>query len=155
MWHRRLKPLGLWQSRRVRWGGMSTEVLERGDICIPMTGFCWLYRASSSLATKNIVNLILGIDHLVMSICRVISCVVGRGCLVWPVRSLGKSLLAFSLLHFVLQGQTCLLFQVYLDFLLLHSNPLWWKGYLCVCVCVCVSLEGIVGLHRTSQLQLL
>ena len=32
-------------------------------------------------------------------------------------------LLAFALLHFVLQGQTCLLLQVSLDFLLLHSSP--------------------------------
>ena len=34
--------------------------------------------------------------------------------------SLGKALLAFDLLHFVLQGQTCLLLQLSLDFLLLH-----------------------------------
>ena len=46
---------------------------------------------------------------------------------------------AFALLHFVLQGQICLLFQVSLDFLLLHSSP----------------LKGLVGLHRTIQLQLL
>ena len=44
-----------------------------------------------------------------MSMCRVFSCVVGRGCLLWPVHSLGKSLLAFALLLFVLQDQTCLL----------------------------------------------
>ena len=31
------------------------------------------------------------VDHLVMSMCRVFSCVVGRGCLLWPVRSLGKT----------------------------------------------------------------
>ena len=31
-------------------------------------------------------------------------------------------LLAFDLLHFVLQGQICLLLQVALDFLLLHSS---------------------------------
>ena len=37
--------------------------------------------------------------------CRVLSCVVGRGCLLWPVRSLGKIQLAFVLLYFVLQGQ--------------------------------------------------
>ena len=36
-----------------------------------------------------------------MSMCRVVSCVVGRGCLLWPVCSLGKILLAFALLHFV------------------------------------------------------
>ena len=33
------------------------------------------------------------------------------------------SLLAFALLHFVLQDQICLLLQVSLDFLLLHSSP--------------------------------
>jgi len=65
------------------------------------------------------------IGHLVMSMYRVVSCVVGRGCLLWPVRSLGKTLLAFALLHFVLQGQICMLLQVALDFLFLHSSPLW------------------------------
>ena len=53
-----------------------------------------------------------------MSICRVISYVARIGCLIWPVCSLGKTLLAFAWLHFVLQGQTCLLLQVSLDFLL-------------------------------------
>ena len=38
--------------------------------------------------------------------------------------TLGKTLLAFALLHFVLQGQICLLHQISLDFLLLHSNLL-------------------------------
>ena len=47
-----------------------------------------------------------------MSTCRVFSCVVRRGCLLWPVQSLGKTLLAFAMLHFVLQGQTCLFLQV-------------------------------------------
>ena len=37
-------------------------------------------------------------------------------------------LLAFALLHFVGQGQTCLCTSGSLKFLLLHSNPLWWKG---------------------------
>ena len=31
---------------------------------------------------------------------------------------------------FVLWGQTCLLLQVSLYFLLLHSNPLWWIGHI-------------------------
>ena len=64
------------------------------------------------------------VDHLVMSMCRVFSCAVGRGCLLWPVHSHGKTLLAFALLHSVFQGQICLLPQVFLDFLLLHSSPL-------------------------------
>ena len=45
-------------------------------------------------------------------------------CLLWPVHSLGKTLLTFALLHSVLQGQICPLLQVSLDFLLLHSSPL-------------------------------
>ena len=79
-----------------------------------------------------------------MSTCRVFSCAVGRGCLLWLVCSLGKNLLAFALLHFVLWGQTCLLLQVSLDFLLLHSSPLWWKGHLFGVLV----LEHLVCLHR-------
>ena len=108
--------------------------------------FCWLYRASPSLAAKNI-----GVGHLVMAICKGFSCVAGRGCLLWPVCSLGKILLGFSLLHSVLQDQICLLLQVFLDFLLLHSSPLYWKGHLFWVL----ALEGLLGLHRTIQLQLL
>ena len=55
-------------------------------------------------------------------------------------------LLAFSLLHF----QMCLLLQVSLDFLLLHSNPLWWKGH----CCLVLFPEGLVDLHRISKLQI-
>ena len=40
-----------------------------------------------------------------------------------------KTLLAFVLLYFVPQGQTCLLLQISLDFLLLHSSALWKKGH--------------------------
>ena len=46
--------------------------------------------------------------------CRVFSCVFGRWCLLWPVCSLGKTLLAFGLFHSVLQGLICLLLQVFL-----------------------------------------
>ena len=86
-----------------------------------------------------------------MSMCIVIFCAVGRWCLLWPVCSLGKTPLFFALLHFVLQGQTCLLLQVSPDFLVLHSNPLWWKGHLFSVLVV----EGLVGLHRTIELHLL
>ena len=98
-----------------------------------------------------------------MSICRAISCVVGKGCLLWPICCLGKTLLPFaSMLHFALQSQTCLLLQISLDFLLLQSSPLWWKLHLCFFLSFFFSffflmlvLEGLVGLHRTGQLQLL
>ena len=59
-----------------------------------------------------------------------------------------RTLLAFALLHFALQGQSCLLLWVSLDFLVLHSSPLSWKGHLLVLV-----LGGLVGHHRTIQLQ--
>ena len=49
-----------------------------------------------------------------MSMCRVVSWVAGRGCLLKLMFSLDKTLLAFALLHFVLQGQTCLLVYKYL-----------------------------------------
>ena len=65
--------------------------------------------------------------------------------------SLEKTLLAFAPFHFVLQGQVCLLLQVSLDFLLLHSSPLKRKGYLFQVL----ALKGLVGLHRTAKLQLL
>ena len=86
--------------------------------------FCWGYRASPSLAANNIINLI---SVLTIWWCpRIESCVVGRGCLLWPVCSLGKSLLAFALIHSIFQGWICLLIQVFLDFLLLHSQRRQW-----------------------------
>ena len=86
-----------------------------------------------------------------MPMCRVFVCVAGSGCFLWPVHGLGKILLAFALLHFVPQGQNCLLLQVFLDFLLLHFSPIWWKGHLFVVLV----LYCLVSLHRTIQLQLL
>ena len=80
-----------------------------------------------------------------MSMCRVFSCAVGRGCLLWPVHSLGKTLLAFHLFRFVVEGQICLLLQLSFDVLLLHSIPLWRKGHLFLVL----DLEGLVGHHRT------
>ena len=103
--------------------------------------FCCLSRASPSLVAKNIINLISMLTMGVMSMCRVFSCVVGRGYFLWPVHFLPS----------VLQGQICLLLQVFLEFLLLHSSPLQWRGHL---FWVLV-LESLIGLHRTVQLQLL
>ena len=51
--------------------------------------------ASPSSATKNIINLISALT-IWWCPCAVFSCVVGRGCLLWPVCSLGKTLLAFE-----------------------------------------------------------
>ena len=64
--------------------------------------------------------------------------------------SLGKTLLAFALLHSVLQGQICPLFQVFLTsyfcILVIYNEKDTFLGVLV--------LEGLVGLHKTVQLQL-
>ena len=112
------------------------------------SSFCWLYRASPSSAAKNIISLIL-----VLAIwwcpCRVFSCVVGRQCLLWPLHSLGRTLLAFSLLHSVLQGQIYLFGVSWLPTFAFQS-PIMKRTSFLVLV-----LEGLVGHHRTIQLQLL
>ena len=59
-----------------------------------------------------------------MSMYRVVSCLLEDGVCYDQFFSLGNSLLDFALLHFVLQGQTCLLPQVSLGFLLLHSREM-------------------------------
>ena len=64
-----------------------------------------------------------GIDHLMMS-CVELSLVLLEEGACYDHCILGKTLLAFDLLCFVLQGQICLLLQVALDFLLLYSSPL-------------------------------
>ena len=63
------------------------------------------------------------------------------------MHSLGKILLTFALLHFVLQGEFCLLLHVSLNFLLFHSSPLRCKVHLFWLL--------VLGLRRTVQLQLL
>ena len=80
--------------------------------------------------------------------CTAVPWVVRKGYLLWSACSLDKILLAFPLLHFVLQGQTCLLFRVSLDFLFLHSNPLWWKGHLFFFFFFGVSFRICCGLPR-------
>ena len=83
--------------------------------------------------------------------CRVFSCFVGRGCLLWPVLSLGKTLLAFALLHSIRQGQIFLLPQCFLTSYFGIPVPYNEKDiFFWVLV-----LKGLVGLHKTFQLQLL
>ena len=62
------------------------------------------------------------IDHLVIFMCRVSLVLLEEGVCYDQCVLLAKLLLAFALPHSVLQGQICLLVQVFLDFLLLHSS---------------------------------
>ena len=110
--------------------------------------FCWLHRASPSLTAKNIIILISVLSIWWRPCVQCSLVLLEESVCCWPVRSLGKTLLAFGLLHSVLQGQICLLLQVFLDFVLLHSSPLQWKGHLFWLLV----LEGLIGLHRTVQL---
>ena len=89
------------------------------------------------------------VDYLVMCRCRIFSCVIGRGCLLWPMRSLGKTLLLFALLHSVFQGQICLLPQGVscLPTFAFQSPIMKRRLFLGVLV-----LKGLVGLNRTIQL---
>ena len=92
-----------------------------------------------------------GVDHLVMSMYRVFSCVVRRGCLLWPVYFLGKTLLVFALLCSIFQDQICLLLRCFLTSYFCIPVPYNEKDiFFGVLV-----LKGLVGLHRTFQLQLL
>ena len=87
-----------------------------------------------------------------MSMCRVF-CVVGRGCLLWPVCSLGKILLAFALLHSVLQGQICLFSRCFLTSYFCIPVP-YNEGKRFSHIFWVLVLEDLVGIHRTIQLQL-
>ena len=53
-----------------------------GISCLPTFAF------QSSMMTRTSY---FGVNHLVMSMCKVFSCVFQRGCLLWPVCSLGKT----------------------------------------------------------------
>ena len=110
--------------------------------------FCWLYRGSI-FGCKEYNQCGFGIEHLVMSVCRVFSMLLEEGVCYDQCFPLAK-LLAVSLLHFVLQGRICLLLQVFLDFLLLHPVPYNAKDiFFWVLV-----LKDLVGLHWTIQLKL-
>ena len=110
--------------------------------------FCWLYRASPSLAAKNIINLISGLT-IWWCPCVVFSCAVGRGCLLWPVRSLGKFSLYPASFHTPRANLPVTPGISWLPTFAFHFPIMKRTSFLGV------SSRGLVGLHRTIQLQLL
>ena len=113
--------------------------------------FCWLYRASPSSAANNIINLTLVLTTWWWP-CVESSRVIGR-CVFYDQCVLLAKLLAFALLHFVFQGQTCLLLQTSYLLTSYYCIPILFDEkdiFLWVLV-----LEDLVSLHRTIQLQLL
>ena len=112
--------------------------------------FCWLYRASPSLVVKNIISLI-SVLTIWWCPCVVFSCVVGRGCWLWPVCSLGKTVLAFALLNSVFQARFACYSRYFLTYYFFIPVPYNEKDiFFWVLV-----LKGLIGLHKTVQLQLL
>ena len=93
-----------------------------------------------------------GIDHLVMSMYRVIICVVGRGYLLGSVHFLGKILLAFALSHLYSTAKLA----CYLRYLLISyfGIPALYDEKDSFFFFMLV-IQGLVGLHKTIQLQLL
>ena len=103
-WRRLLR--GPWTTRR-----SNQSILKEINPEYSLEGLSW---SSNTLATwcKELV-------HRKRFWCwerlsRVFSFVVERGCLLWPVHFLGKTLLAFALLHSVFQGQISLYSRCFL-----------------------------------------
>ena len=122
--------------------------------------FCWLYRASPSLATENIISLI---SVLTIWWCPCIESslvLLEEGVCYDQCIFFGKTLLVFALLCSIFQGQICLLLQVFLDFLLLplilcppifHPTFCWIWGSILHSLTVC-SRNDVLQLLM-SQLQ--
>ena len=111
--------------------------------------FCWLC-SFCIISCKKYNQFNFSIYHLMMSMCRVISCVVGRGCLLWPVCSFGKTLCFCPASSCTLRPNLPVISGVFWVSTFAFLSPVMKRtSFLCVLV-----LEGVVGLHRTSQLQL-
>ena len=61
-----------------------------------------------------------------MSMCRVFSCVVGRGCLLWPVCSLGKTLISLCPASFRIPRPNLPVTPGVFDFLFCIPVPYMW-----------------------------
>ena len=93
----------------------------------------------------------MGFYYLVMSLYRVFSCVVGRGCFLWPSCSLGKTVSLWPLLFYTLRPNLSVTpgssWLPTFSFQSPMMKRIPFRGVL--------ALEGFVGLHRTVHLHLL
>ena len=85
-----------------------------------------------------------------MSMCRVISCVVGKGYLLWPVCSLGKTISLCSASFCTSRPNLPVTRSTSWLSTFAFQSPMMKRTSFLVLV-----LEGLVGLHRTVQLPLL
>ena len=109
--------------------------------------FCWLYRASPSSTAKNIINLISVLTWWWQCPCVESSPVLLEESICYDQCVLLEKLLAFALLHFILQGQTCLLTlsTSWLSTFAFQSPMMIRTSFLVIV------LEGLVGLHRINH----
>ena len=99
---------------------------------------------------QRLYQMDFSVEHLVMSMCGVVSCVVRRGCLLWPVRLIGKTV-SFCPASFctprpnlsVTPGISWLPIFAFQSLMMKRASFL------------VLILEDFVGHHRTVQLQLL
>ena len=126
----------------------NREFIISATVCT-WSCFCWFYRASLSLAAKNIISLL---SVLAIWWCPwvVFSYVVGRGCLLWSVCSLGK-ILSLCPASFC-TSRPNLPVTPGISWLSIFSFQSPIKKITSFWVWV---LEGLVGLHRTIKLQFL
>ena len=112
--------------------------------------FCWPYRASPSLAAKNIINMI---SVLTIWICPHVesSLVLLEEGVCYDQCIFLAKFYVFVLLHSSFQGQICLYSRCFLTSFFFIPVPYNEKGI----VFLVSVLEGLVCLHRTVQLQLL
>ena len=85
-----------------------------------------------------------------MSMCRVFSCVVGRGCLLWPVYSLQNSVRLCPASFYIPRPNLPVTLGVSWLLTFAFQSPIMKRIYFWG-----VSSKRFVGLHRTVQLQLL
>ena len=112
--------------------------------------FCWLYRASPSSAAKNIINQSdFSIDHLVMSMCSLLLCwkrVFAMTSAFSRQNSISLCPASFCTQRANLPVTPGISWLPTFAF----QSPMMKRTSFLVLV-----LEGLVGLHRTVQLQLL
>ena len=108
--------------------------------------FCWLYGASPSSAAKNIINLI-SVLTIWWCPCVESSLVLLEKGVCYDQCVLLAKLLAFALLHSVLQGQICCYSRYFLTSYSCIPVPCNEKD-----IFFGLILKGLVGLHRTVQL---
>ena len=106
--------------------------------------FCWLYRASPSLVAKNIISLI-SVLTIWWCPCVESSVVLLEESVLWPVRSFGKTLLAFALLHLFSKAKLVCYSRYLLVPCFCITVPYDEEGVFFFLILV---LEGLVGLHR-------